>query len=365
MATLARPIARRRGVPLTSSLRSSLRRLPLVQFELPVVRKRLDAALAEAGPAAPPSLVGALHTAAVVSCAERQRWDLLAPLLRAAASDRSHGAGAYTAALDAIARAGPAGASSCEVGGEAGGGEEEGGTTASRRLALSRGVADDMRAAGHSPSRLALHHLLWSARGAGEDPMELLLHEMRRGLRPTAATLNAVLTTSASNAREARRRAAHESWADSIAGGGGGGGGRGGGGCGGGGGLEEEQQQPPAALSARLLLDAFATMGLRPNGASLQQLLEIADSRHEVEAVASLLPPPRRGPAGSSLLHSLLLARVRVGAERHNPAPRDRKKKDTTPGPETARTGSRERTDRQRSMRQTGNAESHGRRGTL
>ena len=154
MATLARPIARRRGVPLTSSLRSSLRRLPLGQFELPVVRKRLDAALAEAGPAAPPSLVGALHTAAVVSCAERQRWDLLAPLLRAAASDRSHGAGAYTAALDAIARAGPAGASSCEVGGEAGGGEEEGGTTASRRLALSRGVADDMRAAGHSPSRL-------------------------------------------------------------------------------------------------------------------------------------------------------------------------------------------------------------------
>mmetsp|Transcript_13456 Transcript_13456/g.43014 ORF Transcript_13456/g.43014 Transcript_13456/m.43014 type:complete len:239 (-) Transcript_13456:452-1168(-) len=154
MATLARPIARRRGTPLTSSLRSLLRRLPLEQFELPVIRKRLDAALAEAGPAAPPSLVGALHTAAVVSCAERQRWDLLAPLLRAAASDRSHGAGAYTAALDAIARAGPAGASSCEVGGEAGGGEEEGGTTASRRLALSRGVADDMRAAGHGPSRL-------------------------------------------------------------------------------------------------------------------------------------------------------------------------------------------------------------------
>jgi len=85
----------------------------------------------------------------------------------------------------------------------------------------------------------------------------------------------------------------------------------------------------------------------------------------QVEAVASLLPPPRRGPAGSSLLHSLLLARVRVGAERHNPAPRDRKKKDTSPGPETARTGSRERTERQRSMRQTGNAESHGRRGTL
>ena len=53
----------------------------------------------------------------------------------------------------------------------------------------------------------------------------------------------------------------------------------------------------------------------------------------QVEAVASLLPPPRRGPAGSSLLHSLLLARVRVGAERHNPAPRDRKKKDTTPDP--------------------------------
>lgn len=229
MATLARPIARRRGVPLTSSLRSSLRRLPLVQFELPVVRKRLDAALAEAGPAAPPSLVGALHTAAVVSCAERQRWDLLAPLLRAAASDRSHGAGAYTAALDAIARAGPAGASSCEVGGEAGGGEEEGGTTASRRLALSRGVADDMRAAGHSPSRLtfcsscaalalphcvsshalavgrlALRHLLWSARGAGEDPMELLLHEMRRGLQHVDGTACALLFCSTLiNKREA------------------------------------------------------------------------------------------------------------------------------------------------------------------
>jgi len=281
--------ATRRKVSSPRALRLALLRVPREKLDFKAVQQQLSTAVGSAGSSAPGSIIGALHAAAIRTVGERQREDLLQPILEQARGSAGGGWLAYTAALGVVSR-----------------------SQAPDRLERATSLVGQMRADGCKPSQLVLQHLFRAAR-ASEDPMDSMIGQMKLGTSPKIAAFNSLIGAYVAAAQERRLSGSvlAEIAAKPSA-------------SGAGGPSKGAAVSAPGASAAQkadtasvsLLLSVMSMCKLKPNGATLQQLLALAKTPSDVAALEArhLHPGYTGGARGSHLAHAFLSAQARVSS---------------------------------------------------